>query len=172
MSVVTLAQVKTHLNISVATYDTELQTVLDSCEAAIVKKVGPLTSVATTSRAEGYSGCLTLPVPPVISLTSVTPNAGSALTVSDLTVTTGGQVEFTVGGWFPAPWYTVVYNAGRTTLPDDLRLAVLELVRHKWAQSQRGGSARPGSPVDPPATAYSFPFSVLELLGPHVQVGL
>lgn len=169
MSVVTLAQAKSHLNITVATFDSELQSMLDSCEAALVKKVGPLASTATTVDVEG-GRCLLLPTTPVVSLTSVTPINGTALTVSDLHVTTSGVITWTLGGCFTSTWYTVVYQAGRATLPDDLKLAVLELVRHKWT-TQRG-SGRPGSVEPIPGAAYMFPYVVNELIADHIQIGV
>jgi hypothetical protein len=172
VSVVTLAEAKTHLNITVTTYDAELQAYLDRCEAAIGRQVGPLASTATTAEAHGGGRALLLPTTPVISLTSVTDATGATLTVSDLHVTTDGVVSWsTTGlGWFGSPWYMVVYAAGRATLPDDLKLAVLEMVRHKWL-TQRG-SGRPGSaaPEMVPGAAYSFPIAVNELIAPHMQV--
>jgi hypothetical protein len=172
VSVVTLAEAKTHLNITVATYDAELQTFLDQCEAAISRRVGPLSSTATTAEAPGGGRALLLSTTPAISLTSVTDATGATLTVSDLHVTTDGVVTWsTTGlGCFNSPWYTVVYQAGRATLPADLKLAVLEMVRHKW--STQRGSARPGSqPLEMvPGAAYSFPLAVNELIAPHMQV--
>ncbi len=176
MSVLTLAQAKTHLNISVTTHDTELQTVIDSAEAAIAQKCGPLASTSTTSRVQGESCSLVLPVPPVISLTSVTPVGGSALTLGDLLVAPGGVVEYASGGSFSESWYDVVYAAGRATCPADLLFAVKELVRHVW-QTQRGPSGRPGSSASSeasnslPGSAYMFPFRVAQLIAPYEQPG-
>jgi hypothetical protein len=108
----------------------------------------------------------------VISLTSVTDVAGSTLTTSDLHVTADGVVSWglVLGGWFGSPWYTVVYQAGRATLPDDLKLAVLEMVRHKWTVSQRAPGSASADMI--PGGAYSFPYSVNELIAPHMQVGV
>lgn len=170
MSVVTVAEAKTHLNITVSTFDTELQAFLDRAEAAISRRVGPLTSTATTYKVDGGSTTLRLPVTPAISLTSVTPLGGTALTLADLDLDTGaGIVRFVAGGTFTATLYTVVYQAGRTTVPEDLKLAILELLRHLW-RTQRGSAQRPGTVSDEPVAAYAFPYSVLELLGPHLQV--
>lgn len=178
MSAVDVTTAKQHLNITVGTYDGELQAIIDSCEAAITKLVGPLVPTATTVQASGGSYCLSLSVTPALSLTSVTDNTGASVAIGDLWMTTSGIVEYTVSGTFPANWYTVVYQAGRTSLPADLRLAVLEMVRHKWSASQRGGTRRPGTaPSDAlantlPGSAYTFPTSVTELLAPHIQVGV
>lgn len=171
MSVVTLAEAKTHLNIIASTHDTELQAFIDRCEAAIGRKVGPLASTATTAEAPGGGPVLILSTTPSISLTSVTDATGTALTVADLHVTRDGVVSWLAGtGCFSSPWYTVVYSAGRTTLPDDLKLAVLEMVRHKW-DTQRGSAMRQGQAADfVPGGAYSFTYAVNELIADHLQV--
>ena len=174
MSVVTLAQVKTHLNITVTTYDTELQTFIDSAEAAIAEKTGPLTSVATTERVRGGgSPGLVVRETPIVSLTSVTPVGGAALTVADLTVTkSAGVIEWTSGATFRSEWYDVVYQAGRSTVPEDLKTGVKELVRHTWAASQRGAPRGAAAAAQAgPQSAHLFVYMVQEHIQPHVQVG-
>jgi len=180
MSVLSLPLAKDHLNVSgtpTTLGDTELQAIIDSAEAAIAQKCGPLASTATTSRVRGDGvERLVLPVPPVISLTSVTPVGGTALTLGDLMVTAGGVVEYVNGGSFGSRWYDVVYAAGRTACPADLLWAVKELVRH-LAETQRG----PGRQIGPrqsdaaantiPGAAYQFPFRVTEAIAPHLQHG-
>lgn len=179
MSVVTLAEAKTHLNITASTSDAELQEFITRAEAAVTSRCGPLTATPTTSRVRGGAPLLALPVAPVITLTSITPVGGSALTVGDYLVTPGGNVEALAGGWFSDRWYDVVYSAGRATLPADLKLGVLELVRHLW-DTQRGGtsSGRPGSAMSDavantlPGAAYLYPFRVEQLLTPYIQTTL
>lgn len=177
MSVVLLADAKAHLNIEAETYDTELQAFLDAAESAVAKRVGALEPGAVTERVRGCSSSLVLGSLPVVSLTSVTPVGGVALNVADLWVGSGGVVEYadsTAG--FGSTTYTVVYQAGRSTLPDDLRMAVLELLRHMWA-TQRGGGSRPGSAPSTelsntlPGAAFALPFRVEQLLHPHAQPG-
>lgn len=151
MSVVTLAEAKTHLNITVATYDTELQDFLNRAEAALAVRIGPLSSVAKTERVRGWRCVLRLSHTPIISLTSVTSIEGTTVSTSQLTTMPGGRVEFNQGGYFASRFYDVVYQAGRASLSDDLKLVVLELVRRLWS-SQRGGSTRPGSAPSPEPT--------------------
>jgi len=146
MSVVTVPETKTHLNITVATYDAELQSFLDRAEAALAKRVGPLSSTAKTERVRGWCTVLRLSHTPIISITSVTAIEGTAVATSQLTTMPGGRVEFTQGGYFASRFYDVAYQAGRTTLDEDLKLTVLELVRLLWT-TQRGSRGRPGSEV-------------------------
>lgn len=172
MSALTLDDAMTHLNITVDTYDGELQAVIDSAEAMLAQRVGPLEATTVTRRIPGCTSALVLPVTPAIELTSVTPNTGSALTVADLYLDgRSGLVTRNDLGSFTAAFYDVVYEAGRATCPDDLLFAVKELVRHLW-RTQRGGSARPGSTDSQQAPGYLIPYAVAELLAPHVQIGV
>lgn len=177
VSVLTLAQAKTHLNLSVATTnDVELQTFIDAAEAAIAKKCGPLTSVAKTDRVRGCGTGLVLRHTPVVSLTTVTPVGGTAI---DSTLTqvdlSAGVVEWVSGAAWSPGQYDVVYQAGRSAaLPADLLLGVKELVRHLWTTQRGGGATRPGSSQSDnvaPGSAHALPYRVTELINPHIQIG-
>lgn len=178
MSALQLAAAKEHLNIPSSNLDPEieLQAVIDSAEAAIAQRCGPLVPTEVTDRIRGERGKLALYTTPVISLVSVTPAGGSALTVDDLNVSAGGVVEYLGAGFFTSRFYDVVYSAGRTECPADLLLAVKELVRHLW-EPQRGPARRPGSTTSTetsntvPGAAYMFPFRVVQLIAPHEQSG-
>lgn len=177
MSVVSLAEVKTHLNLTVSTHDAEVQSFIDAAEAAIGERVGPLASATTTVRVRGGGRSLVLPLAPAVSLMSVTPADSTALSLSDLYLDAAAAiVSYVSGGTFSARHYDVVYEAGRSTCPADLKLAVKELVRHLWS-TQRGSTARPGSRESEatsntlPGAAYVFPFRVEQLLAPHEQPG-
>lgn len=178
MSVVLLAEVKTHLNMSASTSDAEIQDFIDSAEAEVEMKCGPLTSVAKTERLKSSGGAfLTLRHTPVVSLTSITPVSGTAYDVALFeTDLSAGVVEWRSGAAFAAGWYVVVYQAGRATVPKDLKLAIMELLRDNW-RSQRGGSARPAAAPNAglsdtlPQSAFTFSTSVMQKLAPHIQVG-
>lgn len=178
MSVLSLPEAKEHLNISGSANDGEIQSMIDAAEAAIVRRVGPLVSTVTTVRVEGGSYGLLLPTVPVLSLTSVTPvGGGTALTVGDLYIdASSGVVTYNSGASFSSAMYDVVYNAGWTTTPADLKMAVKELLRHMW-QTQRGPTRRPGSTPSEsmantvPGAAHTLPFRVTELLAPYMHPG-
>jgi hypothetical protein len=144
MSVLTLADAKTFLNITAATYDAELQTFIDAAEAALVKRVGPLVPTSVTSRVPGYGYSLHLPIYPVISLTSATPVLGTALTLSDLYLEQSvGAVSYNGGAFFSSAGYDVVYSAGRASVPPDLLMKVKIVLKFLWT-TQRGTGARSG----------------------------
>lgn len=173
MSVLSVNDATAYLNIDSNKYDSEIQAMIDAAEAVIAKRVGPLASTATTSRVRGGGYMLALPVTPAVSLTSVTPVNGTALTLGDLYLNTrAAQVTYTSGAGFSSSLYDVVYQAGRATCPADLLMAVKELVRHMW-RTQRGPTRRPGSEPSEalsntiPGAAYMLPIRVSELLAPH-----
>lgn len=171
MSVVTVAEVRAYLGTAAAD-DAKLQVFIDSAEAAIAKRVGPLASTPVTKVVDGRGHSLILPCTPVIgALTSVTGNTGEVIAPADLTVLPPGVVKYTLGGYcFPAAWYTVVYNAGRATCPTDLQTAVKELVRHLWTPQR--GAARTGPAPDIQADpGFLMPYRVLELINPYLQPG-
>jgi hypothetical protein len=173
VSVLTLQQARDYLNTpsTVSTTDAELQTFIDAAEAAIAKRCGPLVSTATTaSHVYGGSSSLVLPCTPAISLTSITSATGDVINVSDVQVSKAGVIEYPSGGWFPARWYVVVYQAGRTTVPADLLNGVKEVLSDMF-DSQRGASVRPGLAPEMPSKPFLFSYKVEALIAPHVQPG-
>jgi hypothetical protein len=118
---------------------------------------------------------------PVAELVSVTPYAGTALDVDGLTLDkASGLITWAVGSstpWFGAQGYTVVYKAGRNPVPADLKLAVMEMVRHLWSTQRGSGARRPGSSAPEqlapslPGAAYTLPIRVEQLLAPYTFPG-
>lgn len=145
MSALSLADAKKHLNITVADYDTELQTFIDSAEATIAQRIGPLSTVTVTARVPGYGWNLHLPIYPAVSLTSITVvGSTTTLTLTDLYLEQdSGTVSYNGSSFFSASAYDVVYVAGRSPVPADLLMAVKKRLKLDWAD-QRGG-ARPGA---------------------------
>lgn len=169
MSALLLADAKTHLNITVNTYDTELQGFIDAAEAVIGNIVGPLVLTGVSARVRASGGSLILPVAPAASVTSITDSGSTALVLADLVIDLdAGIVTYANGAFFADGWYTVEYSAGRSSMPADLLLAVKELVRHMWT-TQRGATTRPGSapPESMPGAAYALPMRVEQLIAPH-----
>lgn len=173
MSVLSVPEAKVHLNIKSGDHDAELETVVSAAQQAIEGEVGPLESTVKTDRARGGATSLILRTAPAISLTSVTPIGGSPLLTADLDLDAWAALVHRVDGMsFPDRAYTVVYTAGRAECPEDLLMALKELVRHMWT-TQRGGSQRPGSQPSEtlsnslPGSAHTFPFRVEQLLKNH-----
>lgn len=172
MTVLDLIAAKRYLNITGSDHDDTLNGIIAAAEAAIAERCGPLEPTEITARVDHLGGDVALSPTPAISLTTVTPDGGSAISLTGVYVDAGSGVVTGVS----AGTYTIVYQAGRVTCPPDLLLAVKELVRHLW-ESQRGGNKRPGSTVSDatsntiPGAAYLFPFRVTQLIAPHIQFG-
>jgi hypothetical protein len=165
MSTVTPAEAREYLNISSGASDVKIQNFLDRAEAAIETQGIPLAVTARTEWVKGYGRTLWLSYSPVVSLTSVTSLEGVSITVGLLTVLDGGRVEYIRPGYFTSRLYSVVYQAGRATLPYDLKMAVLETTG-SLMQSQRGTGAMP-SEAQPGFTPVMFPPQVEQILAPY-----
>lgn len=179
MSALSLAEAKTHLNMTGDAQDEELESTIAAAEAAIVALIGPLEPVSATDYISTHGlDSFGLRLLPVLSLTSITPAGGTAMNLTDVRVEhDSGLVSFIGGrGSWTASEYTVVYQAGRDPVPADLLMAVRELVRHFWS-TQRGPTRRPGaSPSDAlantiPGAAYALPIRVSQLLAPYQTFG-
>lgn len=184
MAVLTLVEVKTHLNIATSDDDSELFEFIARAEAAIAAKCGPLEPEVVTARVRGYGRSLTPKITPILSLTNVAPVGGSALSLSllhtpDNRLRGPATIEYLDGQWFGSRWYDVVYVAGRDSVPEDLRHAVLEAIRFYW-ETQLGnapaGALPTGSDVDLAQSfggSFGFPWSrVQHLIEPYEQVWL
>jgi hypothetical protein len=173
MSVLTLDEAKDHLNIKDSANDTKVQTYLDAAESAIGQWVGPLEPTTVTQRVCGNQ--IVLNTIPAISLTSVTPTGGTAVNLSGSYVHGASGVVSWINGTSPLAWldYDVVYVAGWAddSLPADLKLAVLEMLRHLWT-SQRGGTTRPGAQQDSTTPGYLIPNMVASLIEPYTLPGI
>lgn len=177
MSVLLLEEAKEHLNIKDSAHDSELGIMIDAAESAIAARVGPLQAVSKTARIRA-NGVMVLPVAPIIELTSITPVGGVALALDGFYVDLDAAVVSSNDGCpIICGLYDVAYTAGRSQYPEDLLLAIKELVRHLWG-SQRGGMRLPGSQQSDsmsntlPGAAYAFPFRVEQLLAPYELHGV
>jgi uncharacterized phiE125 gp8 family phage protein len=153
MSVVTLTEVKTHLNYpdpTDTTDDAELQGFIDAAVEIAESYVGPLTPTAVTDTFydTSSSGWLMLRRYPVVSVetVTVTPDGGSSTgyTGSSLTADLDvGRVRIVNG--YMSGTVTVDYTAGRSAVPKAVRLGVLDLIAHWWQRGQEGSAPGGGA---------------------------
>ncbi len=197
MSTVTLAQVKTFLNISSTTNDAQVQAFIDSAEAMWAKRVGPIaTSTTYDERYNGGAEFIMLRNIPVLSVTTVVESFGSnwskTLTQQNpdsgsgsaydysIDLVSGKLIRRAVGVAVPFVWGTqnihVTYVAGFATAPADIVEAISLLVQHKM-QSIRGGmpdalSQRTDVEGYNPAYGYSWPHRVQEIADSYYVPGI
>jgi len=173
---VSLTEVKAHLNIGADNIgsDDEIRAFINAATAAIEQRVGPMTRRTVTETHDG-GGKVLLRTYPVISLTTVTDN-GITLTSGQYRERDGvvtkksgtSATNFTTG----LDGVSVTYQAGRTSVPADLRQAVLEQVRHMW-ETQRGQQrGRRGGDDYTPGAAFNLTIRVKELIAPYELPGI
>lgn len=177
MSAVALDDVKDHLQIKTNAHDTELAFFIDAAEAAVSRHIGPLEPTVVTRRILRRGPVTLLPDGNVIDVTGATYDDGRVIDLADayIDAPSGLLNWLTYGDGF----ITVTYRVGFDPLPADLRMAVLEFVRHMW-KTQRGNANVGGARGDilgvngEPTTAagmssYSLPNRVKELLAPFMS---
>lgn len=155
-----------HLRIassSVAVDDGVLLSTVLAAEGVVAQRCGPLVPTSVTSVVSG-GPVLALPRMPLISVESATGDGGTVTTGFTVTDPRGGLAKNLA---LSARTWSVTYTAGWATVPDDLRLGVLELVRHLW-RPQLGSMARQ---VEEAGPGYLIPNRVTELLAPYTMPG-
>lgn len=158
-SLVTLDDVYDTLNIKNpdGTDDGELQGFIDAAQAVIEDIVGPVVPQTYTEVHSGRGPSIVLDHTPVISVTSVTEYIGVtpyALSDAELGGSTSAysyslddptagivsrRYNGLVGGFAAGNRnIQIVYVAGQATVPANVRLAALELIRMQWQPQQSG----------------------------------
>ncbi|MFJ6561862.1 hypothetical protein ACIQMV_18775 [Streptomyces sp. NPDC091412] len=176
MALITLDDAKAQLDITSDAHDTELQGYVDALTPVIEGIVGPVETRAVTETVGGRGPTLCLAQTPAVELISVTPlTGGTGLDVARLHLDgAAGTIMRLDGAYFDGRLWTVVYSAGRGSVPPTIRLAALILLQHLW-RTQYGASRGLGSigggddysvtePV--PGFGYAVPNRVLQLLEP------
>lgn len=163
MSVVPLEDVKAHLNLRTFDNDDEIAFFIDAAESAIAKRLGSLSPRVVTRRLYRSGPVSILPDRYIIGDV----DGGSYY---------AGTLEWDSAT--PYGWVDVTYTVGFDPLPADIKLGVMEMVRHLWS-TQRGNATNGGARADmlgvagEPTTAagmaaYSLPNRVKELLAPYM----
>lgn len=166
-----LDDVKEHLNITSTSSDAELTaTTLAALAAAEDYLRRPLRGVSKTETfytPQGNGLALVLSRPDTGSIATITAD-GTELSDDDYVADLNAGVVWRSAGWsYPV---VVEYVSGGLD-SEAIHQAILELVRHLW-ETQRGSMPMLPRGVDGmdafnPATGYSLPRRVTELLAPH-----
>lgn len=174
MALVTVSEAKTHLNISVSTFDTELGTFVDVASALVEGYLDRPVALTTASQVfDGGTDVFVLNQSPVTGVTSVTVD-GTALATSAYTVDLANGIVRTYAEMRDDYRnVSVAYTAGSATVPALAKHATLETVRHLWETQRGAGRGRPPMNGDDYTAGMSFslPRRVMELLDPLRNVG-
>jgi hypothetical protein len=185
---VTLADMKTHLNMRSTADDAELMGFLAAGLSIVEGLVG---SITPTSYTESHSGGLTSIIlyhQPVISIQSITEWWGNGLytlTSQPLGGGTSDAYGYTLddpssgrltrrgAGGYATPFMggagsiTVTYTAGRVSVPSSVDLALKIIVANLWT-TQRSAAALPsmggGDTFQPPGMSGGLPRLALDLI--------
>lgn len=163
--VATLAEAKAWIRYGgAATEDAKLTDLLSSASEWVEWRIGgPLAVTTFTERARTKGWAITPLKRPLVAVTSITPDYGTALDPSYyIADTTTGLVMFRRA--IRPCWATMVYTAGLTAPTSRAKNAGLELFRHLWL-TQNGSSGRGRSDDDIPVPmGFAVPRRVDELL--------
>lgn len=195
---VSLADVKAHLNLTDNVDDDELRPHIEAATRVIENVVGPVV-VRSFSETKPPARVLVLNKTPAVALTAVTPVRNNGvpydITTLDLDPTTG-VVRRLDGGWigiyggfggvssyygsdYAGDALRVTYTAGRRQVPANMTLAAKLIIADMW-ETQRGHATgrRPGLGRDPeeailPEPGLSLKIRrVLEMLEPDRRAAL
>lgn len=173
MTLLTLADAKTHLNISGTTFDTELQAFVDvACALVQAYADRSWDSATVTETHDGGGSVFLLRKSPISSITSVSVDGNALAATSYATDTSAGVLRIIFDTPAGTGNVSIVYAVGGTA-PALATHAAKETVRHLW-QTQRGSMAG-RNPLNGddyiPGTAFSLPRRVMELLDPIRALG-
>lgn len=137
---VTLAEAKNYCRVTTTADDTQIELMIKSAREAIEVATGlSLIPKGAVVWFTNFDGKFELPYGPVVSFTSLITEAGTTLDAEGYTL---------VGGQFPKlqrPTYAnlkATYTVGYTTVPSDLKLAILDQVSYDY--ENRGLDANTG----------------------------
>lgn len=184
MAFITLAEVKSQLNMTSTANDAELQDYMDAACDEVENWVGPVATRVITNEFVDLMGrtifnelttagtrAIVLRWRPVQSIQAISSAILSGVTYAptDFFIDTDtGIVRRNDGGTIFGP-LLVSYTAGYATAPAWARLAAKIIVQHLW-RTQRGGTNRPGSGDADGMVAgigFAIPGSAAELLESH-----
>lgn len=174
--IVSLADLKSHLNITTTTHDEELRLYIDAATEAVERIVGPVARRTVVETVPSGAGAFYLSTVPVISLTSLIGAYGNTTeTLATGSLYVDGNTGYVAPGYTTSISYstlTATYIAGRAIVPASIRLATMLIAGHLW-QTQRGPGGGPpslqsgGEDLLPPGYSFAIPRRAEELLSPY-----
>jgi len=177
---VSLEEVKKQLNIPLddTSQDGELEGYIGAAVEVVEDIVGPVVPREVTETHDGGRDVLILRRPPVLSITSVVEGESAIAADGYVASLDAGILYRSTGRWLGGRGaVTVVYQAGRETVPAAVRQAAKELVMVNF-RPQLGGDYSPFDTDDPEEgipgevrLGFFVPNRIRDLLKPYTQGG-
>jgi len=169
--VASVEELKTHTNTTTTVNDNEMRVHLAAATDRVEQIIGGPVSpqVFTETHCTGDS----VIVPrrrPLISVTSITPYQGTALTSDAYRLDTDLGAIFLRYGY--STELTVVYRAGWAVLPEAIKLAGLIIAQHLWRLQYGRGRQTPGEDAVAPGAGFAIPNRAAELLQDYDLAGI
>lgn len=167
-----LEDLKGHLRIAATTEDARLREVLTAVTDIMEPVVGAVVARTFTEYLE-VNGKLVAPRHgPTISVTSLTPDLGSAVDSSRYFLDDLGIIRLR---FWTRGRYTLVQRAGHNPWPAALKYAGLIVCQHEW-QVRNGNGGRPSPDMDAlmplPGSGFLVPNRAYELMRPFLLPGI
>jgi hypothetical protein len=170
--VVSLEEFKAQLNRTDSTDDVEMRSYLASATRYVEHRLGGPVSVQTFTERHWIADTVLIPGRrPLVSVTSITPDFGSALASTSYTADTDlNRIVFYYGIW--ANWYTVVYRAGNAQVNENAKLAGLIIVQHLWDTQNGFAGRRSSDEFVQTSFGFAVPRRADQLLAPDEMAGV
>lgn len=169
--VASIEEFKAHLNRTDVADDAELRTHLSAATDWVEDEIGG--PVSPTSFTEVHAGVVGEIVPrkrPLISVTSLTPYLGTALTASAYRADTDLSVIYF--RYAAGTEFTLVYRAGLTVIPERVKLAGLIVAAHLWETQNGFGGRRNADELATTGLGFAVPRRAMQLLDRSVISGI
>lgn len=168
--VASLQELKKQLRRTDDADDPELRGHLASATRYVEKRLGGPVGVQQFTERHLVTGPTVIPRRrPLVSVTSITPDCGAALTsdvyVADVDLS---QIVIRCG---PLGWYTLVYSAGFAQPGENAKLAGLIIAQHLW-ETQNGIAGRRGQETVPSGLGFAIPRRAAEMLDVDEMSGI
>lgn len=161
--VLSMEEVKAQLNRTDDSDDLEIRTYLASATKYVENRLGGPVSVQTFTERHLITGDIIPRKRPLVSVTSITPDFGTALDSSAYLADT--ELNRIVIYWAQPGWHTIVYKAGQQLPNENAKLAGAIVVQHLWDTQNGFAGRRQVDDLVQTGLGFAVPRRAEELLG-------
>lgn len=172
MALLTRSELKAELGIADTDSDTQLDRYVASAIEIVESICGPAETRACTDVVDVTGDMIALNTTPVKEVTSITGDRVGALVVSDFHLKGDSGVLARKKSVTALPWdtYTVVYNAGRASVPSAMKDAAIIIASWQW-RNRKVTPARGTQADGVMMGGYFVPNAAAQAMEPHRRFG-